>query len=311
MKLLITLAVALLTTSTLSLSLIGDAEAKRLGGGRSFGGKAPFSSPYKRTTPAKPAAPNPAQQNNAGVRQSLSQRGGLMGMLGGLALGGLLGALFFGGAFEGINFFDILIFGVIGFVVYKLLTSRRRAAPSAVGAQGSVPPPPGYEGGQGAAFRRESGTAIPRGFDTDLLFKGGGTSTTTGTRPAGFDESTFIQGAERAYRHLQDAWDEGDLEALRKLTTGAVFTELSAQLTTRHGRNRTEIQEIRSELLDVQDSGDQWEATVLFDVQMREVDEDNLFGSTPTRVREVWHFVRSTDHEAPTWYLDGIQQVEE
>ncbi|MEA3413467.1 MAG: Tim44-like domain-containing protein [Pseudomonadota bacterium] len=311
MKSLIAIAAALLTATTFSLSLVGDAEAKRLGGGRSFGGKAPYSSPYKRATPAKPAAPSPAQQKNAGVRQSLSQRGGLMGMLGGLALGGLLGAMFFGGAFEGLNFVDILIFAAIAFVLYKLFASRRRASPSAAGLPGGAASSSIPAGSEGGAFRREAGARPFPGFNTDLLFKGNTGSAVSGTRPAGFDEMAFMQGAERAYRHLQEAWDQGDLEALRTLTTEPVFVELSAQISSRHGRNQTEILDLSSELLDVRDSGNQWEATVLFDVQMREVDEDNLLGTSPTRVREVWRFIRPATGEAPTWFLDGIQQVEE
>jgi len=51
-----------------------------------------------------------------------------MGMLGGLALGGLLGSLFFCGAFENINFMDILVFGGIAFLLYKLFAARKGAA---------------------------------------------------------------------------------------------------------------------------------------------------------------------------------------
>lgn len=311
MKSLIAIAVAVLTATTFSIPLIEPAEAKRLGGGRSFGGKAPYSSPYKRTTPAKPAAPSPAQQKNAGIRQSLGQRGGLMGMLGGLALGGMLGALFFGGAFEGINFFDILIFGLIAFVLYKLLASRRGARPatSAPGLPGGTQPAPDTGGPPDNVLQRGPHGTAGRNFDTDLLFRGERASS-AGLRPAGFDENAFMQGAERAYRHLQEAWDRGDLEDLRGLTTEPVFRELSAQLSGRHGENRTDILEIGTDLLDIRESGDQWEAAVLFDVMLREVDDDNLFGAKPTRIREVWRFVRPASGDTPTWFLDGIQQVE-
>jgi predicted lipid-binding transport protein (Tim44 family) len=58
------------------------------------------------------------------VTLSFSKRGGLMGLLGGLALGGLLGSLFFGGAFENFNFMDILIFGGIAYLLYKLFAAK-------------------------------------------------------------------------------------------------------------------------------------------------------------------------------------------
>ncbi|MEY2681224.1 MAG: hypothetical protein RL661_1455, partial [Pseudomonadota bacterium] len=101
---------------------VSDAYAARMGGGRSFGGRPSFNMPYQRSpSPANPGMNRPgapaqqpamsaAQQRNQGLRNSLSQRGGFGRLLGGLALGGLLGALFMGGGFEGINFLDILIF---------------------------------------------------------------------------------------------------------------------------------------------------------------------------------------------------------
>jgi predicted lipid-binding transport protein (Tim44 family) len=31
----------------------------------------------------------------------------------------------------------------------------------------------------------------------------------------------------------------------------------------------------------------------------------------PGQVREVWHFTRSRSSRQPTWFLDGIQQLED
>ena len=80
------------------------AEAKKFGGGKSFGKS------FK-------TAPAPKQQNTNSIRQdqtgkntaaNSSKKGLMGGLLGGLLAGGLLAA-FFGGAFEGIQFMDILI----------------------------------------------------------------------------------------------------------------------------------------------------------------------------------------------------------
>ena len=91
-----------LVAVVMTLGAVQDAEAKRLGGGKSFGSRPGYSQPYQRSTPPSAASPaagaatSRAAAQNATQRQALSNRGGLMGMLGGLALGGLLGALFFG-----------------------------------------------------------------------------------------------------------------------------------------------------------------------------------------------------------------------
>jgi hypothetical protein len=59
-------------------------------------------------------------------------------------------------------------------------------------------------------------------------------------------------------------------------------------------------------LLEVREIGVELQATVLFDVIMRE--DSN---AQPDQVREVWHFVKPKNSIQPTWYLDGIQQLED
>ncbi|WP_026610613.1 Tim44 domain-containing protein [Methylocaldum szegediense] len=313
---------------SLAFSGMGDAYAKRLGGGKSFGSRPSYSVPYKRSTdmtrPVSPAQQqahqSAAHQKNQAAREAMARRGGLMGMLGGLALGGLLGALLFGGAFEHLNLLDLLVFALIAYMLFKLLARRR--AESSEAAAGS-----GYYSGYDAAPNSEFGDAYQRqgdsgpvgkpSFDTDLLFgKKRGASPSAQTAdlsnrpksvPADFDAAAFLSGAKAAYQIMQKAWDEGDLAELRSLTTDKVFGELQDQLRARGtATNTTELLKVDAELLEVRDLGTEREATVLFDVIMRESPEER-----PAQVREVWHFVRSKYSRQPTWFLDGIQQLED
>ena len=84
---------------------VQDVEARRFGGARSFGGKSSYRTPYRKSTsnPTRTATQQKAHQKKQAARQNMTRRGGLMGMLGGLARGGSLGSMFFGGAFENIN----------------------------------------------------------------------------------------------------------------------------------------------------------------------------------------------------------------
>lgn len=303
--------------TALTLLSLNEAEARRMGGARSFGGKSLYSQPYRRAAPASPTRqattpPSAAQQKNTGLRNSLSRRGGLWGLLGGLALGGLLGALFFGGAFEGINFLDILIFAGLAFLAYRLFKAwaRRDTAQqtAAAGPAGSYRTP--------VDDAAPTGSRRPRAFDTDLLFKdgapsGSGPDEPPPRRPVDFDEAAFLAGAERAYRRLQEAWDAGDLEALRGLSTDAVYRELERQLNERQGSNHTEILQVQPELLEVREADGQDEATVLYDALLKEVDSESPESAQAHPVREVWHFIRPHGSDHPTWYLDGIQQLEE
>jgi hypothetical protein len=96
-----TLSSALITA--LLFTGMNEAFAKRMGGGKSFGGKPSYSEPSRRSTDGdvssqtqRPAYQQPASaasQRNQAAREALARRGGLMGMLGGLALGGLLSSI--------------------------------------------------------------------------------------------------------------------------------------------------------------------------------------------------------------------------
>ncbi len=317
MKALTIFLVSLAMGMSLNLFVVDDAEAKRMGGGRSFGGSSRYSSPAKRATPSRQstAPATPAQQRNANLKQSFANRGGLMGMLGGLAIGGMLGALFFGGAFENINFFDILILAGIAFLIYKLIAARRRRSEAQTVMAGGA-------GGMSAArtaggdYQQRPSMAGQRKFNTDLLFKGKSGATAgaqpqqASERPAGFDERSFMRGAEQAYRQLQASWDKGDLTDIRNLTTDAVFEELKSQLQERRGENRTDVLKLRTQLLEVKEEAGQWQATVLYDALLREVDEASGTSPSPESVRELWHFIRPARSDQPTWFLDGIQQLE-
>ncbi len=273
------------TVAIISLGLMGfsmDAEAKRFGGGKSFGSGSSYSSPYKRSTPSQ----NTTSNSTANKTGAMPQRSGLMGMLGGLALGGLLGALFFGGAFENINFFDIIVFALIGFVLYKLFSARR------------TPPAPATPmGGM---------NENTQGFNTDVMFGGGAPAETAGPMPADFDKADFLDGAQAAYRRLQAAWDAGDLADIRQFTTDKVFAEAQDQLHERAGDNRTDVLKLEAELLETRELDSELQATVLFDAILREESD-----AQPTQVREVWHFIKPKNSAAPTWFLDGIQQLAE
>jgi len=282
----------------LVLSGMTDAEAKRFGGGSSFGSRPAHNAPFQRSAlpPSRTASQQQATAQNQTARQGMAQRGGMMGMLGSLALGGLLGALFFGGAFENINFMDILVLAGIAYLLYKLFAAKAGAAQqqsyqrSAYGAPSEKMP------------------SAPTGLNTDLLFKKQAESSGNVQQnkiPAGFDSNAFLAGAKMAYSALQKAWDAKDLAEIRGLTTDKVFAEIQAQIKASTTDNVTDVLKLEAELLEVREIGSELVAVVLFDAIMRE----DLNGSTE-QIKEIWHFVKPKASVQPKWLLDGIQQLE-
>jgi predicted lipid-binding transport protein (Tim44 family) len=295
---------------------LDDAEARRFGGGGNFGGRSSYSAPYQRS--AQPSRPG-NQQQQAGRSSPAANPGfanrGLMGMLGGLAIGGLLGSLFMGGGFHGFNFLDMLVLGGIAFMLYKMFAARSRAAQ----------PPPVYNRtsdnaskGNNYQYSDQNPQSSSTGFNTDLLFeknKPSGNINEQGLQnqdadfneavvPKGFDEQSFLNGAKIAYKNLQKAWDARDLAEIRGLTTDKVFAEIQDQINASAEENHTDLLKVEAELLEVREIGNEIEAVVLFDSVMRE-DRNAQAG----QVREVWHFVKPNNPNQTKWLLDGIQQL--
>jgi predicted lipid-binding transport protein (Tim44 family) len=312
----ISLVSSLLFGLVLCVAPFEDAEAKRFGGGASFGSRTSHGTAYKRQPSAAPAAPSASQAQamarNQSVREGLSRRGGLMGMLGGLAIGGLLGSLLFGGAFENINFLDILMFAAIAYMLYRLMAARKNASMPQPAYQRQAEPAPS-RGGQDYAPPPPQ-AAPSQALDTGDWFRGGlknddGASQpdfNQASVPAGFDQAAFLVGAKNAYHDLQKAWDARDLAAVRRLTTDAMYIEIENRIKEIDADNRTMVLKLEAELLEAREVGDQLEAVVLFDGIVREADDEQA-----RQVREVWHFTKPRNATQPTWFLDGLQQLED
>lgn len=302
--------ITLMLSVTLLMTGLQEAHAKRMGGGKSFGSSPSYSAPYQRSTspspmsqPTRSASQQQAATQNQTARQSWANRGGLMGMLGGLALGGLLGSLFFGGAFENLNLMDMLVFAGIAYLLFRLFASKaRQNQPAANTAYGRS----SYDPNETSYGQAPTPGANPAGFNTDVMF--GKNAQASGAPaaqvPAHFDQAAFLAGAESAYRYLQASWDKADLASIRGLTTDKVFAEIQDQLKASGGQNKTDVLKVSPELLEVRETGNELHAVVLFDCILREDD-----GNTE-QVREVWHFIKPASSQQTKWLLDGIQQLD-
>ncbi len=276
------LGAIILSLGLIVLTMPDLADARRMGGGGSFGSKPSYSKSYQ-----KPAAPTstPSQQAAPGA-SPMGGRGMFGGMLGGLLMGGLLGSLFFGGGFSGIGMMDILLIGGGLFLLMRFLRSRQPAAQTAGG------PSQTHD--------------MNRGAWDNLRTAQQHTSTSAPDYPAGFDAQEFLGGAKAAYTRLQSAWDARDMDDLRQFTSPEVFAEIKAQAEADPNPGKTEILLLEASLLEVKTVGNQTIATVLFDTMLRE----DSASAPAEQVREAWHFSRYETGGAKHWVVEGIQQLE-
>jgi len=294
------IVVAMIAIFGIMVSGVDYAEAKRFGGGMSFGKKR-MSQPKSNSLSQQKAAP---QKQPAAAGQRGSARTGMMGMIGGLALGGLLGAMFFGGAFEGINFFDILLIG--GGIMLLLFFLRKRAAAA---QQSAYSGGPGYSEPSVNNFpdSNSDADAVQEEFDfQDQNREPVGSA----VRPE-VDANHFVPAAKEIYIRMQKAWDSGDIEDIRKFCTPEIADRISRDMSP-NSENRTEVATLNAEIADSWIESDMEWVAVNYSAMLREQAVDHT-GATiedqTAEVNEVWIFQHSPNSDDPTWYLAGIQQA--
>lgn len=278
------MALALVALFGVMSTGIDHAEAKRFGGGISFGKQ-------RMVQPQQSFSQRQALPQKSGQRGSA--RPGLMGAIAGLALGGMLGALFFGGAFEGINLFDIVILGIIAFFIISLL--KRRAA--------GMARPMAYAGASGQpAYGNEQGFGMPQG----------GQMRGQVVRPQ-IDEQHFTAAARDIFMRMQAAWDKRNMEDIHRFCTRDVVAKIAQDMNTAGDHeSRTEIGMLDAAILDAWVESDAEWVAIHFTAMLREQTLDATGAAIEDRsheVNETWIFTHNPAANDPTWYLAGIQQA--
>lgn len=280
-----------LTLAFLSFGLLAfDAEAKRMGGGKNIGTQ-------RQSVNQQQAAPNTQKAAPATPAAAPSSGSKWGGALAGLAAGGLLAALFMGGAFENINMMDFvvmaLLIGVVFFVIRMLRKPRTEQAASmqysGMGAntQDRFNTPPFT-----APAETASGASSGNAYQQPNI-------------PADFKVEPFIRNAKASFIRLQAAHDRGDINEIRDFTTAEMLAEISEQMQERGDtQQKSEVMFIDANLLEVETTQDMAIASVRFTGQLRE-----LPNGEPEAFDEIWHVQKDLKDPDATWLLSGIQQV--
>ncbi|MFP4315900.1 MAG: Tim44 domain-containing protein [Desulfovibrionales bacterium] len=274
---------------------VDDADAKRFGGGRSFGSKSTYSKPASKPSSTEQQTMTQrdgvTQQNAAQARPGgPAARPGFGGMLGGLLMGGLIGSMLFGGGFGGINLIDILLIGGGLFLLTKVLRSRRAA----------VEPVPQSAGGGPA---RSDAWAHLQGTGSGPQ----ATNSQSSSVPEGFDQDDFLEGAKAMYNRMQQSWAERDLDDIAGFVTPELMGEVRRQAEEDDDRHPAGVLLVKARLLEVRQEEGRSVASVYFDVLMHE----DPTRQQPSQVQEIWHFIRNESVPGDSWRLDGIQQLEQ
>ncbi len=282
----------------LSLGLtLGDAEAKRLGGGKSSGTQ-------RESVTQRQAAPAPgnAAAPTAAPTTPATPKRNWMGPLAGLAAGlGIAALLSHFGMGEGLaNFLLIgLLIAAAVFAVKFLLRRKDTPMPNpdamryaGVGGPSMTPPLPAHN-----PLESSGSSAQVSAAPTQV-------TPPAPPIPAGFDVDGFLRVAKLNFIRLQASNDARNMDDIRDFVGPELFAEIKLQLSERgSGDQHTDVVTLNAELLEVLTEGAQHIASVRFNGMIREE-----VGMAAAPFDEVWNLAKPVDG-GKGWTIMGIQQL--
>lgn len=260
-----------------------DAEARRLGGGKSFGMSRNVM-PSQSMAPSRSVSPPPAPSAQPAPASGMSRwLGPLAGLAAGIGLASLMSHLGMGEGFANVLMIGLLVFAAI--FLFRLLARKSQPANSMA-----------YAGAQNV------------GSDTPPRMSNEGSSASESPAapalPAGFDGEGFLRQAKLNFVRLQAANDAGNMDDIKEFSTPELFAEVQLQYQERgRATQQTDVVQLDASLLEVVTEDRRHVASVRFFGALRED-----AGAAPQSFDEVWHLTKPTDGSRG-WVVAGIQQI--
>lgn len=317
----------------LSTTLVpGEADAKRLGGGKSTGTQRSMperTAPTSTTPPTQPAqtpaaapgqqaAPAAAAAPTAAAAGKRSWLGPIAGLAAGLGIAALMSHLGLGEAFGNFLMLALLVVAAIALVAFV----RRRMAGGAgrqpalagagvgsgAGPSAQVAWPSPAAGTESTPMQRRAEPTL--GASTLDAAPAASQAATSGAPvaaafvPAAFDSEGFERVAKAIFIRMQAANDAANLDDLRQFTTPEMYSELKVDLLDRGAMPQaTEVKSVEARVIDVAEEGERQVVSVRYRGEVVEA-----AGAAAEKFDEVWHLVRPRGGQGG-WAIAGIEQM--
>lgn len=319
------MAVAVIAVSTLTmLGASFDAEARRMGGGKSFGRQSSnvtqqrqaVQPPAANTTRSAttPSTANAARGGAAAAPKSGFSRflGPIAGIAAGLGIAALLSSLGLAGPLlEALS--SMLLIGLVVFAVIFLVRRLRGGAKPAAQTAGNATPM--YRESTPQMPASSAPASAPAQAQNTSFNAAPAASAATSVSsaepvqqidpswfiPDDFDIMSFLSNAKQQFRQIQELWDQGNPAALRDVLTDDLLKELTPEILAREGAQNTQIVLLNAELLGIEKVAGGHLASVRYSGMLREEANAEAFS-----FEEVWNLYKADD---AGWLLAGIQQI--
>ena len=276
-------------TVVMALGLsVGNAEAARLGGGKSVGMQRQAVAPRPASAPQQAAPATPAAANPAAAPKR-NWMGPIAGLAAGLGIAALLSHFGMGEGMANILMIALLAMAAV-FAVKWLLRRKAPAAPSDhalqyAGASSPRPAPSSVaypQGSAAAAASSPSAVRIPEGFDSDA----------------------FLRVAKLNFVRLQASNDAKSIDDIREFVSPELYAEIKMQMDERGDiPQQTDIVTLNAQLLEVTSEAGRHIASVHFSGTLREAAD-----ATATAFDEIWNLSKPVSGDKG-WVIAGIQQL--
>ena len=310
-----------------AMSMIAEATARPMGGGRSIGRQsstvtrqqaAPAPVQRPAAAPAAAAAATPAA---AAPKPASAWKGMLGGALLGLGLGAMLSHFGLGGAMASMlsSILMIALLALAAVFIYRMF--RRKDTPANQGFSSyATPAPAGHtpDIGSGMGSATASGAAVSLqkaafeplqqpasnlNYSSAAPVEPAAPAAPWGV-PADFDSVAFLRHAKSSFIRMQAAWDKADTDDLREFTTPEVYAELKMQIQERGATaDFTDVVTIDGELLGIETIGNEYLASVKFTGMIKPAQH-----ALAEPFAEVWNMSKPVAGSTG-WVLAGIQQL--
>lgn len=325
-----------------------DADARRLGGGKSMGRQSGHVTQREAAPPSAPPGQNanttaakqaPANASTAAAPAKRPWGAMLGGLAAGLGLAWLAHSLGLGAGFG--QFLLIALFALLAFAFIKMLLRSRPggaangaplafqgAADSAGAAQAPQQYSPNNVGNDASArpFERSAmafdpGRQPPQGSGAGGVVIGSGLAGAAGTAdgpgaaqgnwgiPEGFDVDGFLAAAKRNFITLQAAWDGCDLHTLRSMMTDSMLGEIRSQLAESQAQRGAQPNQTDVVMIEARLLG----IEELADSYLASVEFSGMIreepSSGPSPFREVWNMTKPKTGSSG-WLVAGVQALQ-
>ncbi|WP_127804703.1 Tim44-like domain-containing protein [Hydrogenophaga sp. NH-16] len=273
-----------------------DAEAKRIGGGKSLGMQRQATPPAKAPDASPNAAPAAGAAAGAAAAPKRSWMGPVAGLAAGLGLAALASHLGFGEELANMLMIGLMVMAalaVIGFIMRKRAAASQGGMAYAGAAAGA--------GGSNNAFRMPASPVQTGGAAAGGSMIGANLQGAQPRIPADFDVAAFERNAKVNYIRLQAANDTGNLDDIRQFTSPEMFAELQMDIRDRNGATQhTDVLSLNAQVLEVAEEDALYVVSVRFTGELRE-------DGVTSPVDEIWHLTKPHQGNGG-WILAGIQQ---